>query len=394
MKVISRVSTQEYAPRPSNLPEIAHQLAVANILEGSVQKAGDQVHINVQLIRAATNEHLWAESYDRKLENIFGVEAEVATAVAEALAAKLTGAEQHALEQKPTNNPDAYQAYLRGIALYGETNSADEAKAIQAFEEAVALDPNFALAWAMLSRVNSDAYSTGAKPSGRAPAQKALENAVHLQPNLPEVQLAQAFYQAFVLNDYEHARPIFERLLSELPNDADVQTSLVMITLTEGRWLESRVYVDKAIELNPRERVLRSQAASSRQTTRDFPAALKCYDQALSIWPDDPHLLAGKARVYQLLGDLDGADTLLTSVNPTARNDAAGLDVICNQAKLHRSYSNTIGFLRTFWIRAIHYRQSSAITIWNGWPISSNCRAMSRTQRPITLKSATHFSKD
>jgi TolB-like protein len=143
LKVISRVSTRQYPARPDNLSEIAHQLGVANILEGSVQRAADQVHVNVQLISAATDEHLWAESYDRKLENIFGVEAEVATAVAEALKAKLTGAEQHALEQNPTNNPDAYQAYLRGIALYGETNSADEAKAIQAFEEAVALDPNF-----------------------------------------------------------------------------------------------------------------------------------------------------------------------------------------------------------------------------------------------------------
>ena len=197
---------------------------------------------------------------------------------------------------------------MRGIALYGETNAIDEAKGIQAFEEAVALDPDFALAWAMLSRLNSDSYATGAKPSGGAAAQKALENAVRLQPNLPEVQLAQASYQLWVLRDYEHARPIFERLLTELPNDADVPSLLVMITLAEGRWLESRAYVDRAIELNPRERVLRFQAALVRQTTRDFPAALKCYDQALSIWPDDSYFIAGKARVYQLLGDLEGAD--------------------------------------------------------------------------------------
>src|SRR5213595_1507962 len=116
LKVISRNSTQQYAARPGNLSEIARQLGVVSILEGSVQKAGDQVHINVQLIRAATDEHLWAESYDRKLENIFGVEGEVATAVAEALRAKLTGAEQQALEQKPTNNPEAYDAYLHGLA--------------------------------------------------------------------------------------------------------------------------------------------------------------------------------------------------------------------------------------------------------------------------------------
>src|SRR5438445_3211462 len=119
LKVISHTSTQQYPSRPGNLREIARQLGVANVLEGSVQKAADQVHINVQLIRAATDEHLWAESYDRKLENIFSVEREVATAVAEALKAKLTGSEQQTIEQRPTNNLEAYDAYLRGIAVWG-----------------------------------------------------------------------------------------------------------------------------------------------------------------------------------------------------------------------------------------------------------------------------------
>src|SRR5207302_1998943 len=127
LKVISRLSTRQYSARSDNLSEIAHQLGVANILEGSVQRAADQVHVNVQLISAATDEHLWAESYDRKLENIFGVEAEVATAVAQALKAKLTGAEQQAVEQQPTNNPEAYDAYLRAVALWAESNTIDDA---------------------------------------------------------------------------------------------------------------------------------------------------------------------------------------------------------------------------------------------------------------------------
>jgi TolB-like protein/class 3 adenylate cyclase len=151
LKVISRVSTQHYSARPDNLSEIAHQLGVANILEGSVQRAAGQVHVNVQLISAATDEHLWAESYDRKLENIFVVEAEVATSVAEALKAKLTGAEQRALEEKPTNNPEAYDAYLRGVTLWREDNYTARLKATSPLEEAVRLDPNFALAWAFLT---------------------------------------------------------------------------------------------------------------------------------------------------------------------------------------------------------------------------------------------------
>src|SRR5437667_1146833 len=200
LKVISRVSTKQYSSRPDNLSEIAHQLGVANILEGRVQKAAGQVHVNVQLISAATDEHLWAESYDRKLENIFGVEAEVAAAVAEALKAKLTGAEQHALEQKPTNNPQAYDAYLRGIALYGEANTRDEqSKSRQPFEASVRLDPNFAMAWAMLARLNSFWYwGVEATPSRRAAAQKSLDTTLRLRPDLPEVQLARAFYQFYV----------------------------------------------------------------------------------------------------------------------------------------------------------------------------------------------------
>jgi TolB-like protein/class 3 adenylate cyclase/Tfp pilus assembly protein PilF len=353
LKVISRVSTQHYSARPDNLPEIAHQLAVANILEGSVQRAADQVHVNVQLIRAATDEHLWAESYDRKLDNIFGVEAEVATAVAEALKAKLTGAEQHALEQKPTNNPEAYDAYLRGIALYGEAGTIDDiSKSIQPFEEAVRLDPNFAIAWAMLARLHSLRYSgVEAKPSVREAAQKSLETALRLQPDLAEVQLAQAFYQYWVLDDYEGARPSFERLLAKLPNDTDIPQTLVLITLTQGRWDESRAYVEKAIELNPRERWLRLQAAYVCATTRDFIATLRYYDEALRVWPDEAFLIAGKASVYQSLGDLDRADALLKKLHPTVKNDA-GLNEIFYQARLRRSYPDTIELLRSLLAQA------------------------------------------
>ena len=200
LKVIARTSTQQYAARPGNLSEIARQLAVANILEGAVQKAGDQVHINVQLIRAATDEHLWAESYDRKLENIFGVEAEVATAVAEALRAKLTGAEQQALEQKPTGNPEAYDAYLHGLAYalrytYSESDTLD---AIKYFSEAVELDPKFALAWTWLAHESALGYfnTWGTNVPGlRETAKHAAEKVAALQPDRGEAYLAKGYYQ-------------------------------------------------------------------------------------------------------------------------------------------------------------------------------------------------------
>ncbi len=345
LRVISRSSTQQYAAKPGNLSEIARQLNVANILEGSVQRAGDRVHINAQLIRAATDEHLWAESYDRRLENIFSVEAEVATAVAEALRAKLTGAEQQALEQKPTGNPVAYDAYLRGIALWRDDNLLNRLKATQPLEEAVRLDPTFAIAWALLTRVNSLGYSISATADRRAAAQASLDNALKLKSDLPEVQLAQAFYQYWVSRDYEGARHSFERLRTSLPNSADVLEGLGFTNTALGRWDEGLAFFDQAVALNPRDRIMRWYAAWIRAAMRDFPAALRSYDEALTIWPDNQNLIDGKATVYQALGKLDEADALLEKLHPTTESFP---DSICVQAILRRRYTAAIDLLRNW----------------------------------------------
>jgi TolB-like protein len=160
LKVISRTSTQHYKSAPENLPEIAKQLRVAHILEGSVQKSGDSVRVNVQLIKAANDSHLWADSFDRKLTDIFSVETDIAKAVADQLRAKLSGREEQVIAAKPTNNIDAYDAYLRGIAFYTRSTYSDQAmaKAVTFFERAVQLDANFAQAWARLSRANAFLY--------------------------------------------------------------------------------------------------------------------------------------------------------------------------------------------------------------------------------------------
>src|SRR4029078_4406679 len=162
LKVISRTSTQQYQSKPGNLSEIAKQLGFANILEGSVQKAADHVRVNVQLIQVASDSHLWADAYDRKLVDIFAVESEMAKAIADALQAKLTGGEQQALAAKPTNNSEAYDAYLRGLALEVRAFSpTDPEKVVGFYEQSVQLDPTFALAWARLSRANSQVYFGG-----------------------------------------------------------------------------------------------------------------------------------------------------------------------------------------------------------------------------------------
>ncbi len=167
LKVISHTSTQQYQSKPRNLREIANQLGVANILEGSVQKAADQVRVNVQLVNAQTDFHLWADTYDRKLTDIFGVESEIAKGIAEALQAKLTGREEQVLSDKPTNNPEAYDAYLRGLAFEARNPYSNDlkAKAIGFYEQAVQLDPKFALAWTRLSRMDAVLYCFRVDPT-------------------------------------------------------------------------------------------------------------------------------------------------------------------------------------------------------------------------------------
>jgi TolB-like protein len=197
LKVISRTSTQHYASSPDNLPEIARELGVANILEGSVQRAGDLVHINVQLIHAATDDHLWAEVYDRKLDNIFGVEGEVAGTIAEKLNAKLTGAEQAAIEKKPTENLAAYDAYLRGRALELTGYDFDNVRQVAMnYLDAVREDPKFALAWSHLAQMAGYLYFNHVAPQKYTAemVKQAADTAIALQPDLVEAKLSQATY--------------------------------------------------------------------------------------------------------------------------------------------------------------------------------------------------------
>jgi TolB-like protein len=208
LKVISRTSTQKYKSAPDNLREIGKQLGVANLLEGSVQKIANAVHVNVQLIRASTDEHLWAESYNRKLDDVFSVEGEVASAIAEQLNAKLTGAEAEAVTQKPTQNPAAYDAYLRGVAIeQSRTDDAAQEEAIANYSTAVRLDPKFALAWARLAVLRSLQYFDGYHLATNSPTsvKEAADQALSLQPQLGEAFVAQGVYRYRVLRDFRAA---------------------------------------------------------------------------------------------------------------------------------------------------------------------------------------------
>jgi TolB-like protein/Tfp pilus assembly protein PilF len=292
LKVISRTSTQHYKSAPENLPEIAKELGVAHILEGSVQKTGDAVRVNVQLIKAANDSHLWADTFDRKLTDIFSVESEVAKAIADQLRAKLTGREEQVIAAKPTDNVEAYDAYLRGLAynLKTLTTPANSLGAQKYLREAVRLDPKFALSWALLSYVEARGYITqNLQPTAalREEARQAAETALTLQPNLGEAILAKGQYYYACLKDYDTAVRCFEQARQFLPNSSQIPESLAYVTRRRGQWDESEAYFDQAERHDPRNVSILTQHAQSYVQLRRFPEALRKLDQVLDIIPDD-----------------------------------------------------------------------------------------------------------
>src|SRR5438067_8843193 len=284
LKVISRTSTQHYKSAPENLSEIARQLGVAHILEGSVQKSGDAVRVNVQLIKAANDSHLWADTFDRKLTDIFSVESDIAKAVADQLRAELTGQEKQVIAAKPTDNPEAYDAYLRGLAYTLKTgNNAANALAAQKYlREAVRFDPKFALAWALLSNIDTHGYLVGSLQPNvalREEARQAAETAFTLQPNLGEAILAKGYYHYACLKDYDAALRYFEQARQFLPNSSRIPEVLAYVARRQGEWGRSESYFNEAERLDPRNVRLLTNQAFSYSVLRRFPEALRKFDQ-------------------------------------------------------------------------------------------------------------------
>jgi TolB-like protein/Tfp pilus assembly protein PilF len=349
LKVISRTSTQQYQSKPADLAKIAKQLGVANILEGSVQKAADQVRVNVQLVNVQTNSQLWAETYDRKMTDIFSVESDIAIRIAESLQAKLSGHEQQALAAKPTNNPEAYDAYLRGLAFEARSNYSSDAlfKAIDFYGLAVQLDPNFALAWARLSFAHALLYfNRGDATAARRDAAKgALENAQKLQPNTPETLLFTGYYQYWVLHDYGLAKATFGRVSKMFPGNSDVLFALGAVTRREGLWDESVAYWERGLALDPQNAAVLIEVAWTHAALRQFSTALKLYDRALDILPDELSVMALKASIYQAEGNLQEAAKLLAQVNAQTNSDAA-VRVKLAQFRLERNQTEAIRFVQ------------------------------------------------
>jgi TolB-like protein/class 3 adenylate cyclase/Tfp pilus assembly protein PilF len=373
LKVISRTSTQHYKSAPENLPEIAKQLGVSHILEGRVQKSGDAVRVNVQLIKAANDSHLWGDTYDRKLTDIFSVESDIAKAIVDRLRAKLTGWEEETIAAKPTDNVEAYDAYLRGLAYTlkpGDT-PANNLAAQKYLRESVRLDPKFALGWALLSYTDSVGYlTTGLQPTValREEARQAAETALTLQPNLGEAVLAKGFYYYACLREYDTAVPYFEQARQLLPNSSLLLRSLAFLERRRGQWDVSESNFNEAERLDPRNANLLTQHAISYKCLRRFPEALRKFDQVLNITPDDVDAIAGKAGIAQAEGDLPRAAALLAPLHPNA-DDTFALETQAYQAIFERRPAPIILRLKEILAKpdpALGYNNGE-LRFWLGW---------------------------
>jgi serine/threonine protein kinase/Flp pilus assembly protein TadD len=306
LKVISRTSSMQYkAGEKRNLREIGQQLGVAHVLEGSLQRAGNRVRVNAQLIDARTDAHLWAQTYDRDLADVFAIQTEIAKAIAQQLQAKLSLQEKIDIEKPPTTDFVTYELYLRARALVIDTgsgmlpNSARLPQAVRLLNEAVTRDPNFVNAWCLLSGTHGWLYVQGddRTPARRDLAKRAVEAALRLQPDGGEPHLALAFYYYNCFRDFGRARSELAIASRTLPNDAVVFELTAYIDRREGRWEEATRNMERAVELDPRNLGSLAQLMEMYRYQRRYADELRTYDRALTIAPGDPDTLLDRATV-------------------------------------------------------------------------------------------------
>ncbi len=308
LKVISRTSVMQYKNAAThNLREIAQQLGVAHVLEGSVQRAGNRVRVTAQLIDARTDTHLWAERYDRDLADVFAIQTEIAKKIADQLQAKMSVSEKAAIEKAPTTDLLAYDLYLRAQALFADTSDAIHARqklpeAARLLDEAVGRDPRFVQAWCLLSRVHSVAFFRGHDhtPARLDLAKAALDAAMRLEPNAGEIHLALANYYYHGFRDYKRARSELVTAAQTLPNNAEVFQYTGFIDRREGHWAAATRNMERALELDPRNFFILQQLALTYFSQRRYADEARTYDRALTIVPTDPY-----TRVLRALVALD-----------------------------------------------------------------------------------------
>ena len=350
LKVISRTSVMPYRATQSNARDIGKALGVGTILEGSVRRVGNRVRVNVQLINVDNDQHIWAEDYDRELTDVFAIQSDLAQKIAGELRAKLSPAEKAQIERRPTENSEAYLAFVEGHDLVTRPDRlrTDTEKAEQLFERATRLDPNFAGAFAALAWVEDWMYHTfDATPARKAKARTAAEEALRLQPDLPEAHLALGFYHYYCERNYQRALEEFAIARKSLPNSADVYLAIGAIQRRQGKWAESTANMEKAASLSPKDVILLINLADNYRATDDFERADRLFDRAIEAAPNSVGPRLGKAMLAaDLKGDLSEIDTQLVQVELRTQSDAENTFYQAYLLMLQRKFEQALAVLK------------------------------------------------
>jgi TolB-like protein/cytochrome c-type biogenesis protein CcmH/NrfG len=324
LKVISRTSVMPYRGKTSNVREIGKALGVGTILEGSVRRIGNRVRVNVQLINAENDEHMWAEDYDRELTDVFAIQTDLAQKIANELRAKLSPSEKAQMEHKPTENGEAYLAFVQGHNLSSAVEDFDKLKqSEQLYERAIELDPKFALAMARYSQLESWIVHTFERTLPRREKARTLAaRALQLQPDLPEAHLARGFSYYYGDNNYDAALKEFEIAQSGLPNESEVYLAIGAIQRRQGKWAESTANLEKAVSLNPNDIWPLQNLASNYQMLRNFDKAYEAINRALTLNPTalGPLEVKSKLAIFQR-GDFSVAEKAFVAVKSIPMTD-------------------------------------------------------------------------
>src|SRR5438034_3096219 len=344
LRVIARTSVMQYRDKATNVRDIGKALGVSNILEGSVRRSGNKVRVNVQLIDANNDEHIWANDYDRDVTDVFAIQSDLAQKIAEALQAKLSPGEKSQMERKPTENAEAYLAFVQAHNLSCAFEDLEKLKqSEQLYARAIELDPNFALAIARYSQLESwFLHDIDRTPERREKARTLAERALQLQPDLPEAHLALGFVYYYGDNNYDAALREFEIAQRGLPNESEVYLAIGAIQRRQGKWAESTTNLEKAVSLNPKDTWPLQQLAFNYQMLRDFTKANQTIDRALALDPKalGPWEVKSKLAIVEK-GDFSVAEKAFETGKSMPRSNEQKLKIAGDRANvliLERKY--------------------------------------------------------
>ena len=350
LKVISRTSVMPYRGKASNVREIGKTLGVGAILEGSVRRIGNRVRVNVQLINADTDEHMWAEDYDRDLTDVFAIQTDLAQQIVRELQAKLSPMEKAQIERRPTENGEAYLAFMEGHEIFYRPDKfrSNTEKAEQFFEKATKLDPNFAGAFAALARVHEWSYRDfDPTPARKEKARAAAMEALRLQPSLPEAHLAMGFYYYYCERDYQGALNEFAIAKLSLPNSPEVYMAIGAIERRQGKWKDSTANLERAATLSPKDSWVLQNLGDNYYANKNFETAEKIFDRAIEAAPQSLGPRAEKANLaVAWKGDLGVMEKELTQLPAGVDPDGLVTFARMQLLLLQRKFTDALALLK------------------------------------------------